>query len=110
MRLALVMILMIVAVSSLASRALAADADGAAVWKQHCQGCHGADGAGDTAVGKALHVASLKDPKWASADALAKIESAVRGGVGKMPAMASSLSADEIAAVARHAQELAGAK
>jgi len=109
MRLALVL-LPIVALSTLASAAHAAGADGGAVWAQHCQACHGASGAGDSPAGKAMHVASLKDPKWASADALAKIESAVRNGVGKMPPMASALSADQITAVAQYLQQLAGAK
>ena len=35
-------------------------ADGAAVYAGKCQSCHGADGAGDTPVGKAMNIPSIK--------------------------------------------------
>jgi mono/diheme cytochrome c family protein len=48
-----------IAVSTLfcASQALAAD--GAALYKQKCAGCHGADGKADTAAAKAMKVPPL---------------------------------------------------
>ena len=37
-----------------ASRVVAADVDGKAVYAKHCTNCHGADGHGQTPAGKAL--------------------------------------------------------
>jgi len=93
-----------------ASRVVAADVDRKAVYAKHCTNCHGEDGHGQTPAGKALKTVSLVDPQWATPDALPKIESAVRDGVPRMPAMKAKLSADEIAAVARYVQQLAGGK
>ena len=55
-------------------------------------------------------MSTLIDAKWAAPDAAAKIEAAVRDGVPRMPPMKDKLSAEEIAAVVRYTQELAGGK
>ena len=93
-----------------ASRAFAADVDGKAVYAKHCTNCHGQDGLGQTPAGKALKAVSLVDPKWTTSDALPKIEAAIRDGVPRMPAMKAKLTPEEIAAVARYTQQLAGGK
>jgi mono/diheme cytochrome c family protein len=85
----------------------AAGPDGAALWHKHCQSCHGRDGRGNTAAGKALKVESLVDPKWAAPESLSQIEKAVREGVPRMPAMAKKMTPEEITAAAKHTQELA---
>ena len=47
-----------------ASTALAAfAADGAATWTDQCAKCHGADGKGETKMGKKLGIADLTDAK-----------------------------------------------
>lgn len=47
-----------------ASAALTAyGADAAANWTESCAKCHGADGKGDTKMGKKLSIADLTDPK-----------------------------------------------
>lgn len=63
-----------------AASAPAAEPDGAAVYKAKCASCHGADGRGETPIGKARKVKSLLDPRWAGADAPAAIAKAVREG------------------------------
>ena len=93
-----------------ASHAFAADVDGKAVFTKNCTNCHGQDGLGQTPAGKALKTVSLVDPQWASADALPKIEAAIRDGVPRMPAMKAKLTPEEIAAVARYTQQLASGK
>jgi cytochrome c553 len=48
----------------LASAALTAyGADAAANWADHCAKCHGADGKGETKMGKKLGIADLTDAK-----------------------------------------------
>jgi cytochrome c6 len=92
------------------SYALSAEVDGKAVFGKNCANCHGQDGLGQTPAGKALRVVSLVDPQWASADALPKIEAAIRDGVPRMPAMKAKLTPEEITAVALYTQKLAGGK
>jgi len=90
--------------------AFAADVDGKAVYGKSCSNCHGPDGLGQTPAGKALKTVSLVDPQWTTPAALPKIEAAVRDGVPRMPAMKAKLTPEEIAAVARYVQQLAGGK
>jgi cytochrome c6 len=68
---------------------------GEALYKSKCAGCHGADGQGQTAVGKANNIRDLgsADVQAQSDDAIAGI---ISGGKGKMPAYGKSLKADQI--------------
>ena len=72
-----------------------AQSGGAAVYKTKCAGCHGADGKGATAVGKANNIRDLgsADVQGQSDDALAGI---IGNGKGKMPAYGKSLKPDQI--------------
>jgi mono/diheme cytochrome c family protein len=83
-----------------------AEPDGAALYQAKCASCHGADGRGETAAGKALKVRSLLEPRWAAQDAPAAIAKAVREGAPGMPPMASKLGAAEIEAVAQATRDL----
>ncbi len=77
---------------SLASPAFA---DGAAVYKSKCAMCHGADGNGDTQMGRKLALRPLSAPavqKKSDAD----ITKLIAGGKGKMPACGTRLTAGEI--------------
>jgi len=68
---------------------------GEALYKSKCAGCHGADGKGQTAVGKANNIRDL-----GSADVQAQTDDAIAGiignGKGKMPAYGKSLKPDQI--------------
>jgi mono/diheme cytochrome c family protein len=72
-----------------------AQTGGEALYKAKCAGCHGADGKGQTTVGKANNVRDL-----GSADVQAQSDDAVAGiisnGKGKMPAYGKSLKPDQI--------------
>lgn len=73
----------------------AAAADNAAVYKAKCAGCHGADGSGQTAMGKKMNVRDFHAPevqKQSNAD-LTKF---ITDGKGKMPAYGKKLTAEEI--------------
>jgi mono/diheme cytochrome c family protein len=105
----LVVIVAILAVGAVYAQA--ADApDGAALFASKCASCHGADGKGDTPVGKAMGVKSLLTPVYAGDDGTAKVETAIRDGVPpKMPALGSSLSDAEIGAIAKAVKDMAAA-
>ena len=84
-------------------------ADGAAVFKAHCAGCHGETGEADTAVGKAMKVPQLagdaKIQKMSPSDIVALIKSNP-----KHPPMVKGLDDDDLNAVAAHVQQLASGK
>jgi mono/diheme cytochrome c family protein len=72
-----------------------ADNAGEATYKARCAGCHGSDGEGQTAVGKANNIRDL-----GSADVQAQSDDAIAGiignGKGKMPAYGKSLKPEQI--------------
>ncbi len=75
---------------------MAAFADGAAIYKTSCAPCHGADGSGQTPVGKSLKVRDLRSPEVQKLSD-AEITKVLMNGKGKMPA--SKLAPAEIEAV-----------
>jgi cytochrome c6 len=81
--------------------------DGAALYKQKaCAQCHGADGSGNTPVGKSLKARDLRsgDVQKQSDDELA---AAIADGRGKMPAYKSSLSAEQVRELVTYIRSLA---
>jgi mono/diheme cytochrome c family protein len=72
-----------------------AQSGGEAVYKAKCVACHGADGKGETTVGKANKVRDLgsADVQRQSDDELAAI---IGNGKGKMPAYGKSLKPEQI--------------
>ena len=95
----------------LAALPLLADAtpDGAAIFKSKCAMCHGADGKGQTPMGKNLKLRDLTsaDVQKQSDDELAAITG---NGKGKMPAFKSKLTEGEIKAVVGAMRDLAKKK
>jgi mono/diheme cytochrome c family protein len=75
---------------------MAAFADGAAIYKTKCTPCHGADGSGQTPVGKNLKVRDLRSPEVQKLSD-AEITKVLTDGKGKMPK--SKLEAADIKAV-----------
>ena len=75
--------------------------DGATVFKAKCAACHGADGKGDTTMGKKQGLRDL-----GSADVQkqtdAELTTITAKGKGKMPAYEAKLSADDIKALVAH--------
>ena len=71
--------------------------DGAAVFKSKCAMCHGADGSGNTTMGKNMKLRDL-----GSADVQkqtdAQLTAIIADGKAKMPAYKAKLSAAEITA------------
>ena len=84
---------------------IAAAADNAAVYKAKCAACHGADGAGQTTMGKKMNLRDLRSPEVQkqSNPELLKI---ISDGKGKMPAYKAKLSADELKGLVDYLREL----
>jgi mono/diheme cytochrome c family protein len=72
-----------------------AQSGGEALYKTKCAGCHGADGKGETSMGKANNIRDLgsADVQGQSDDVLAGI---IGSGKGKMPAYGKSLKPEQI--------------
>lgn len=84
-------------------QSLRADAgiDGAAIYKAKCASCHGADGKGQTAMGKSMKLRDLGSAdvqKMTDAD----MNKIVADGKGKMPGYKGKLDQATIDAVIAH--------
>ena len=95
---------MVLAFTLLLSASMRAD-DAASTFKAKCAGCHGPDGKGNTAAGKAVGAHDFASPevqKMSDVD-LAGI---ISMGKNKMPAYAKTLKDSEIAALVAYVRSL----
>jgi mono/diheme cytochrome c family protein len=76
------------------------------VYAQNCARCHGADGRGQTTLGKTLDVPDIADAKWQSRHNDKKIAGKIAKGGGGMPAFAKKLSAGEITSLVAYVRSL----
>jgi cytochrome c6 len=83
-----------------------ARADGAGDFKAKCAMCHGADGTGGTATGKALKVRDLASPEVQS-QTDAQLADIVTSGKNKMPAYKGKLTDDQIKGLVAYVRGLA---
>jgi len=82
-----------------------AAADGAAIYKAKCASCHGANGAGDTAMGKAMKLRDLRSAE-VQKQSDAELNKVTSDGKGKMPAYKGKLTDEEIKALVAHMRAL----
>jgi mono/diheme cytochrome c family protein len=75
--------------------ALAAD-DAAAMFKARCSPCHGADGSGDTPMGKKVAAKALGSPE-VQKQTDEQLQKVIGSGKGQMPKFSDRLSAAQIA-------------
>jgi cytochrome c6 len=68
---------------------------GAALFKTKCAACHGADGKGETAIGKANKLRDLSSAE-VQQQSDADLTTIITNGKGKMPAYAKSLKPEQI--------------
>ncbi len=81
-------------------------ADGAALWKQHCAKCHGADGAGKTKMGQKLGAKDYSKES-VSDDAIAKsIKEGVKDKGKVVMKPTAGLSDDDVKALVGHMKSL----
>ena len=86
-------------------------ADAASNWTDHCAKCHGADGKGDTKMGKKLSIADLTDAKVQASFTDEQAAKAVKEGVkdksGKVTMKPiEGLSDDDIKALVPYVRSL----
>ncbi len=104
-------LMMVAAIVAAASLASAHAADAKENWEKNCVKCHGADGKGETKMGKKLAVRDLTDPKVQSSFTDDKAAAAIKDGVkaeGKqtMPGYADKLSDADIKALVTYVRDL----
>ena len=87
------------------SLVLAAGLDGTALYDANCAKCHGATGAADTAVGKAMMATAFNDPKWANVEPKTVVQHFHDNP--KHKAIASKVSDADLEAITAHLRELA---
>jgi mono/diheme cytochrome c family protein len=97
--------LLTMAAFALAAALTAADPDGAKLYKDKCVGCHGADGSGQTPMGKAQKAGDLRSPA-VQGQTDAQLGATVAKGKNKMQPFGNKMSAQEIAAVIAYIRTL----
>lgn len=80
--------------------------DAAALYKTKCAACHGADGKGETAIGKANKMRDLaSDDVQKQSDS--DLTAIVTNGKNKMPAYGKSLKTDQVKDLVAYVRSLA---
>ena len=80
-------------------------ADSAADYKAKCAGCHGADGKGDTSMGKMMKIRDLGSADVQS-QSDADLANIITNGKGKMPKYDGKLTADQINGLVKYIRTL----
>ena len=80
-------------------------ADGAADYKAKCAMCHGADGKGDTSMGKMMKIRDLSSADVQS-QSDADLNGIITNGKGKMPKYDGKLTADQISGLVKYIRTL----
>ncbi len=96
--------ILIVVIAVSGSTPLAAQ-DGPTLFKTKCAMCHGADGKGETPMGKKLNIRDLGSPE-VQKQTDAELTTIISKGKGKMPAFEGKLTAEQIGQVLAHIREL----
>lgn len=96
MKIQSVLLILVVALAPIAFAA-----DGAAIYKAKCASCHGADGKGQSPMGKKMNLRDLGSPE-VQKQTDKELYDWTADGKGKMPAYKDKLSADEIKALVAH--------
>jgi mono/diheme cytochrome c family protein len=78
---------------------------GASLFKSHCAACHGADGKGDTGIGKSMHLRSLASPE-VQKQSDKELTAMIADGKGAMPGYKSKLSGVQIKDLVAYIREL----
>jgi cytochrome c6 len=99
------MLATLIALTSTPTIVDASEADGAALYKAKCASCHGADGKGETAAGKAMKLRDLGSAE-VQAQSDAELTAITSKGKGKMPGYEKSIGADGVQAVVAYIRTL----
>ncbi len=80
--------------------------DGAALYKTKCAACHGPDGKGETAIGKANKVRDLGSAE-VQKQSDAEVTTIIETGKGKMPGYAKSLKTEQVKELVAYVRSMA---
>lgn len=75
-------------------------------YAQNCARCHGADGRGQTVLGKSLDAPDIADANWQKRHSNKKIAVKISRGGNGMPAFSKKLSAREINSLVAYVRSL----
>jgi len=102
-------IVLVILISAAAARA-EVDAKTVRTWKAKCASCHGADGKGETDMGRTAQLSDLATADWQKSKTDAQIKSAIESGATKngveMEAYKDRLDAAQIDAVVQYIRTL----
>ena len=102
--LVLLTVIVILMVAVTGSTPLAAQ-DGPTLYKTKCAMCHGADGKGETPMGKKLNIRDLGSPE-VQKQTDAELTTTITKGKGKMTPFATKLTAEQIGQLVAHIRGL----
>jgi mono/diheme cytochrome c family protein len=91
------------------ARGVSADQSGADTFNATCAACHGEDGSGNTAIGKASAIPDLRSAAVQNQPD-AHLADVIANGTGRMPPFKSSLTDDQIHALVLYVHGLANKK
>ena len=110
MRSIMSLVLSAILLITISNLAWAEGSPGAAIFKTKCVLCHGADGTGNTPLGKQLQAANLRS-KDVQQKTDAELRKVIHDGQTNMPAFGDQLSDEEITQVLKYVRSLGkGAK
>jgi cytochrome c6 len=75
-----------------------------ALYKQKCSKCHGADGSGDTSLGRISNAPDFTDGGWWAKHSIAERISAITKGKKSMPAFGKKLTKAQISSLAAYVE------
>jgi cytochrome c6 len=101
MKLKSMLLMLVVALAPIAFAA-----DGASIYKAKCATCHGADGKGQSPMGKKMNLRDLGSPE-VQKQTDQQLYDWTAAGKGKMPAYKDKLTTDEIKALVVHMRAFA---
>lgn len=102
--LSIVLPAMVIVAVAMVSTPLAAQ-DGPTLYKTKCAMCHGADGKGETPMGKKLNLRDLGSAE-VQKQTDAELTTIIAKGKGKMAPFGTKLTAEQIGQVVAHVREL----
>ena len=79
-----------------------------ALYKQKCSKCHGADGSGDTSLGRIFNAPDFTDGGWWAKHSSGEFVGIITRGKKNMPAFGKKLTRAQITSLAAYVQRFKG--
>ncbi len=99
------MLVLALAISPFISCSATAQEDAAGLYKAKCAACHGADGSGNTAVGKSMKIRDFHSPD-VQKQTDAQLTEMISAGKGAMPSYKGKLTDEQIKQLVGYIREL----